>query len=99
MSSVIATMPPSATFFTPLTTISLAEVVEGARTPFNPHSPTPGRNFQIVTGGASAYLGCKQCLGGHGRATNVAADGGQTSRARVLLFWSNRERGCGTPIA
>jgi len=42
----------------------LAEIVEGARAPFNPHSPTPGRpDIRQVDGGASAFLGCKQCHG------------------------------------
>ncbi|MBK8099993.1 MAG: hydroxylamine oxidoreductase [Planctomycetes bacterium] len=42
----------------------LAETVEGARVPFNPHSKTPGRDdIQMVNGMASASLGCKQCHG------------------------------------
>ena len=42
----------------------LAEVVEGARVPFNPHSPTPGRDDVVqVNGRASAFLGCLQCHG------------------------------------
>lgn len=44
----------------------LAEVVEGARTPFNPHSPTPGRpdlTGKQVNGMASAFTGCQQCHG------------------------------------
>ncbi|MCG8450076.1 MAG: hypothetical protein MI725_10930 [Pirellulales bacterium] len=41
----------------------LAETVEGARVPFNPHSPTPGRDFDIVDGMASVNVGCKQCHG------------------------------------
>ena len=42
----------------------LAEVVEGAREPFNPHSPTPGRNdVTSVNGMASAFTGCQQCHG------------------------------------
>ncbi|NNE08632.1 MAG: hydroxylamine oxidoreductase [Gemmatimonadetes bacterium] len=41
----------------------LAEVVEGARVDFNPHSPTPGRETQMVNGGASAFSGCQQCHG------------------------------------
>ena len=41
----------------------LAETVEGARTPFNPHSPTPGRDFDVVNGMASVNVGCKQCHG------------------------------------
>ena len=41
----------------------LAETVEGARVPFNPHSPTPGRNVSQVNGMASVNVGCKQCHG------------------------------------
>ena len=41
----------------------LAETVEGARTPFNPHSPTPGRDVTFVNGMASVDVGCKQCHG------------------------------------
>ncbi len=42
----------------------LAEVAEGARVNFNPHAPTPGRpEITQVVGGASAFLGCKQCHG------------------------------------
>ena len=41
----------------------LAETVEGARVPFNPHSPTPGKVVDKVDGMASAFLGCKQCHG------------------------------------
>ncbi|MFN0051450.1 MAG: multiheme c-type cytochrome [Planctomycetales bacterium] len=41
----------------------LAETVEGARTPFNPHSPTPGRNVEQVNGMSSAAVGCQQCHG------------------------------------
>ena len=41
----------------------LAETVEGNREPFNPHSPTPGRNFDVVNGMASVNIGCKQCHG------------------------------------
>ena len=37
----------------------LAETVEGARVPFNPHSPTPGRDFDMVNGMASVNVGCK----------------------------------------
>ncbi len=43
----------------------LAETVEGAREPFNPHSPTPGRDEEDpVNGMASVQSGCKQCHGG-----------------------------------
>ncbi len=42
----------------------LAEVVEGAREPFNPHSPTPGKpQLDMVNGLASAQTGCQQCHG------------------------------------
>jgi len=42
----------------------LAETVEGARSDFNPHSPTPGRpDIQQVNGLASAFSGCQQCHG------------------------------------
>ncbi len=42
----------------------LAEVVEGAREPFNPHSPTIGREGPaMVNGLASVNSGCKQCHG------------------------------------
>lgn len=42
----------------------LAEVVEGSRIPFDPHSPTPGKTLDPkVNGMASAYAGCQQCHG------------------------------------
>lgn len=41
----------------------LAETVEGSRVPFNPHSPTPGRDVTMVNGMASVNTGCKQCHG------------------------------------
>lgn len=41
----------------------LAETVEGARAPFNPHSPTPGKAVDLVNGMASAFTGCQQCHG------------------------------------
>lgn len=41
----------------------LAETVEGARAPFNPHSPTPGKAVESVNGMASAFSGCLQCHG------------------------------------
>jgi hydroxylamine dehydrogenase len=41
----------------------LAETVEGAREPFNPHSPTPGMAVEMVNGMASVNVGCKQCHG------------------------------------
>ena len=43
----------------------LAETVEGARMPFNPHTKTPGRDEAAqVNGMASVSSGCKQCHGG-----------------------------------
>jgi hypothetical protein len=41
----------------------LAETVEGSRVPFNPHSPTPGKEVLQVNGMASAFSGCQQCHG------------------------------------
>jgi len=41
----------------------LAETVEGHREPFNPHSPTPGMEVDMVNGMASVNVGCKQCHG------------------------------------
>lgn len=41
----------------------LAETVEGSRVPFNPHSPTPGKDVTQVNGMASVDTGCKQCHG------------------------------------
>ncbi len=41
----------------------LAETVEGSRQPFNPHSPTLGREVGMVDGMASAASGCQQCHG------------------------------------
>jgi hypothetical protein len=52
----------------------LAETVEGARAPFNPHSPTPGMsNVTEVNGMASAFSGCQQCHGS--KIALQAADG------------------------
>jgi hypothetical protein len=52
----------------------LAETVEGARVPFDPHSPTPGMNVDLVDGMASVNVGCKQC---HGSKIALAStDGG-----------------------
>jgi len=43
----------------------LAEIAEGARAPFDPHSPTPGRGAAAkVNGLASVQQGCLQCHGG-----------------------------------
>ncbi|MEZ6060818.1 MAG: multiheme c-type cytochrome [Planctomycetaceae bacterium] len=52
----------------------LAETVEGAREPFNPHSPTPGMNVDMVNGMASVNVGCKQCHGS--KVALEATDGG-----------------------
>lgn len=52
----------------------LAETVEGSRTPFNPHAPTPGREIDMVNGMASAQTGCQQCHGS--RVAVEAVDGG-----------------------
>lgn len=41
----------------------LAETVEGARVPFHPHGPTPGKSVNLVNGMASAAVGCQQCHG------------------------------------
>jgi hypothetical protein len=51
----------------------LAETVEGARVPFDPHSPTPGRTPEPVNGMASAFVGCLQC---HGSKVGLTAQGG-----------------------
>lgn len=52
----------------------LAETVEGARVPFDPHSKTPGDSVDKVNGLASVALGCQQC---HGSKVAIAAtDGG-----------------------
>ncbi|MEM1204705.1 MAG: multiheme c-type cytochrome [Acidobacteriota bacterium] len=53
----------------------LAETVEGAREPFNPHSPTPGKAVESVNGLASAFSGCQQCHGS--KIALVSSDGGQ----------------------
>ncbi len=52
----------------------LAETVEGARVPFNPHSPTPGRQVDQVEGLASVRVGCMQCHGS--KVALLAVDGG-----------------------
>ncbi|MCA9236972.1 MAG: hypothetical protein KDA44_15960 [Planctomycetales bacterium] len=51
----------------------LAETVEGARQPFNPHSPTPGADVTEVNGMASANTGCRQC---HGSKVALEAEDG-----------------------
>jgi hypothetical protein len=53
----------------------LAETVEGSRTPFDPHSATPGKGPATkVNGMASVQLGCQQCHGG--KVALAAKDGG-----------------------
>jgi len=52
----------------------LAETVEGARMEFTPHSPTPGKQVDLVNGFASANSGCQQCHGS--KVALVATDGG-----------------------
>ncbi|ANM32382.1 hydroxylamine oxidoreductase [Acidobacteria bacterium Mor1] len=52
----------------------LAETVEGSRTPFNPHGPTPGKQIDLVNGLASAFTGCQQCHGS--KVALQATDGG-----------------------
>jgi hypothetical protein len=56
----------------------LAETVEGARMDFNPHSPTPGKAVNMVTGFASAFSGCQQCHG-----SKVALRGSDGTRITV----------------
>jgi len=53
----------------------LAETAEGSRTPFDPHSPTPGFKVPVVkvNGMASANTGCRQC---HGAKTGLDATDG-----------------------
>lgn len=76
----------------------LAETVEGARVPFNPHSPTPGKDVSApVNGLATAQDGCQQCHGAKValKATNgtaitaddlkPGADGKPTNAAAVAL--------------
>ena len=53
----------------------LAETVEGSRLPFNPHSPTPGMEVDMVNGMASVNTGCKQCHGS--KVALLATDGGE----------------------
>lgn len=53
----------------------LAETVEGARVPFAPHGPTPGRAVDQVNGMASAIVGCHQCHGS--KVALLATDGGR----------------------
>jgi hypothetical protein len=59
----------------------LAEKVEGARLPFNPHSPTPGKAAGgPVNGLPSVQLGCMQCHGT--RLPLTAKDGGRATAPR-----------------
>jgi len=53
----------------------LAETVEGSREPFNPHSPTPGMEVDLVNGMASVNTGCKQCHGS--KVALLATDGSE----------------------
>lgn len=53
----------------------LAEVVEGARVPFEPHSPTLSRKTEQVNGMASVQSGCHQCHGS--KVALLASDGGK----------------------
>ncbi|NOT29698.1 MAG: hydroxylamine oxidoreductase [Planctomycetes bacterium] len=53
----------------------LAEVVEGHRGTFDPHTPTPGRGGGPVQGMASVSSGCLQCHGS--KLGLVASDGGK----------------------
>ncbi len=55
----------------------LAETVEGAREPFNPHSPTPGMDVDMVNGMASVNTGCKQCHGS--KVALLAKDGSEVT--------------------
>jgi len=57
----------------------LAEVTEGYRGQFSPHSPTPGRpGIDMANGFASANSGCKQCHG-----SKIALAGTDGSRITV----------------
>lgn len=58
----------------------LAETIEGARMPFNPHSPTrtPAGEVDKVNGLASVALGCKQCHG-----SKIALQGKDGSKITV----------------
>lgn len=62
----------------------LAETVEGSRTPFNPHSPTPGKTTDAqVNGMAFAYSGCQQCHGS--KVALVSTDGGMINQFDLKL--------------
>lgn len=64
----------------------LAETVEGAREPFNPHSPTPGLQIEAVNGLASAFFGCQQCHG-----SKVALQSTNGSRITVDVLKPNAD--------
>lgn len=53
----------------------LAEVVEGARVPFNPHGKTPGHPAEEINGLASVSSGCLQCHGS--KLALQSSDGGR----------------------
>ena len=58
-----------------------AEVVEGSRVNFDPHSPTPGKGAPMpVNGMAFANTGCQQC---HGSKMALVATEGSRSRRRT----------------
>jgi hydroxylamine dehydrogenase len=59
----------------------LAETVEGSRMPFNPHSPTPGKDVDLVNGMSSAAVGCQQC---HGSKVGLLTKAGGTVTADDL---------------
>ena len=59
----------------------LAETVEGSRVPFNPHSPTPGMEVDLVNGMASVNTGCKQC---HGSKIALTATDGSLIISRTI---------------
>ena len=59
----------------------LAETVEGSREPFNPHSPTPGMEVDMVNGMASVNTGCKQCHGS--KVALMGTDGSEITFAEL----------------
>ena len=59
----------------------LAEMVEGARLVFNPHSPIPGTKITEVNGFAFANTGCHQC---HGSQVALQAEEGAPISATEL---------------
>ena len=73
----------------------LAETVEGAREPFNPHSPTPGKAVTQVNGLASAFSGCQQC---HGSKVSLrSTDGGMINVDDGFSSGSDSKRSSVTP--